>query len=107
MEIQLNLISLANEDNLEVVIMQKNYADNYSELAVAWKVIKVLGPGDNHPFVFPLIFQVSASDAWATIRRRPRLMAERHLKLYGQYQAMRCSITGLPSIQKKSKFTTT
>lgn len=43
---------------------KKNEAINFDEIAVAWKVIKNCGRLDNHPFTFPLQFQVSASDSY-------------------------------------------
>lgn len=65
MGIQLNFINKSNDtNNSEVVIFQKNVATNFDELAVAWQVIKYCGPGDNHPFTFPMGMQVGASDSY-------------------------------------------
>ncbi|WP_175654454.1 hypothetical protein [Burkholderia ambifaria] len=65
MDIQLNLINRSNDaNNSSVVIFQKNVATDFDELAIAWKVIRNCGQGDNHPFKFPMTMSVSASDSW-------------------------------------------
>ena len=64
-EIKLNLINRSQDvNNSEYLIFQKNVAENFGELAVAWRVVQNLGIGDNHPFVYPLEFFVSAGDAF-------------------------------------------
>ena len=73
-EIQLNLINLSQDiNNSEVLIFQKNVAESFSEIAVAWRVIKNLGVQDNHPFTYPLRFDVSASDSYGNYT--PRMQA--------------------------------
>ena len=63
--IKLNFINESNDkNNSEVVVFQKNVATDFDEIAVAWKVIQNCGTGWQHSFVFPLEFQISASDAW-------------------------------------------
>ena len=42
----------------------KKEATDFDELATAWQVIKYLGQGDNHPFVYPSSYSVAASDSW-------------------------------------------
>ena len=75
MGIQLNFINKSNDtNNSEVVIFQKNVATNFDELAVAWLVIKYCGPGDNHPFTFPMSMQVGASDSYGNYT--PQLEAQ-------------------------------
>jgi hypothetical protein len=64
-DIQLNLINHSHDvNNSQYVIFQKNVAENFGELAIAWKVVTNLGIGDNHPFKYPMQFQVSGGDAW-------------------------------------------
>jgi len=64
-DIKLNLINHSNDhNNSSVVILQKNQATSYDELAVAWQVISNLGQGWNHPFVYPMTMTVAASDSW-------------------------------------------
>ncbi|NJL29476.1 MAG: hypothetical protein HC897_17115, partial [Thermoanaerobaculia bacterium] len=64
-QISLNLINRSQDlNNTEYVIFQKNVAEDFSELAVAWRVVQNLGIGDNHPFAYPLQFYVSAGDSW-------------------------------------------
>lgn len=64
MDIQLNLINHSKDAaNSKVLIFQKNEATNFGELAIAWKVITNCGVGCNHPFVFPLEFEVCSSDS--------------------------------------------
>ncbi|NVB41006.1 hypothetical protein G6O69_24410 [Pseudenhygromyxa sp. WMMC2535] len=75
MDIQLNFINHSNDaNNSEIVIFQKNVATNFDELAVAWKVIRYCGLGDNHPFTYPMTMYVSASDSYGNYT--PRLEAE-------------------------------
>jgi len=64
-KIKLNFINRSNDtNNSTVVIFQQNVAEDFGELAVAWKVIENCGRLDNHPFVYPMNFQVSASDSY-------------------------------------------
>lgn len=64
-KIKLNFINKSNDtNNSSVVIFQKNVATDFDEIAVAWKVIENCGRLDNHPFTYPLQFQVSASDSY-------------------------------------------
>lgn len=75
MDIQLNFINQsADSNNSQIVIFQKNVATGYEEIVVAWKVIQFCGFGDNHPFVYPMIMQVSASDSYGNYT--PRLDAQ-------------------------------
>ena len=63
--INLNLINLSQDvNNSEYVIFQKNVAESFEEIAVAWRVVQNLGNQDNHPFTYPLKFKVSAGDAY-------------------------------------------
>lgn len=88
MDIQLNFINQSNDtNNSQVVIFQKNVATNFSELAVAWQVIKNCAVGDNHPFVFPMTIDVGASDSWGNYT--PHLPAQN-----GQLFAMQTSTSG-------------
>ncbi|RKU04835.1 hypothetical protein C7H84_01325 [Burkholderia sp. Nafp2/4-1b] len=64
MDINLNFVNLSNDvNNSQIVLFQKNVSTDFDELAIAWKVITNCGRGDNHPFVFPMLTTVSASDA--------------------------------------------
>lgn len=75
MTIRLNFINDSNDsNNTEVLIFQKNVATNVDELAVAWRVIRYCGQGDNHPFLFPMSLEVGASDSYGNYT--PRLHAE-------------------------------
>ncbi|WP_133645237.1 hypothetical protein [Paraburkholderia flava] len=65
MDIQLNFVNRSNDaNNSSIVIFQKNVATDFDELAIAWKVIRNCGQGDNHPFKFPMTMTVSASDSY-------------------------------------------
>lgn len=75
MDIKLNLINRSNDtNNSEIVIFQKNTATEFDDMAVAWQVIRYLGQGDNHPFVYPMITTIAASDSWGNYT--PQLPAE-------------------------------
>ena len=88
MEVQLNFVNNSNDtNNSEVVVFQKNTATSFDELAVAWTVIKYCGPGDNHPFTFPMGMQVGASDSWGNYT--PQLDAQN-----GQLFLMSLTSTG-------------
>jgi len=64
-KIKLNFINKSQDvNNSSIVIFQQNVAENFGEIAIAWKVIKNCGRLDNHPFSYPLKFQVSASDSY-------------------------------------------
>ena len=64
-DIKLRLVNQSHDvNNTQYVIFQKNVAENFDELAVAWRVVKNLGIGDYHPFTYPMNFYVSAGDAW-------------------------------------------
>lgn len=69
--IQLNFINRSQDaNNSNIVIFQQNVAEDFGEIAVAWKVIKNCGRLDNHPFLYPLNFQVSASDSYGNYTPR-------------------------------------
>lgn len=74
MDIYLNFINQTSDFNGEVVIFQKNLPVSFDDLAVAWKTINYCGPGDNHPFSFPMTMQVSASDSYGNYT--PQLTAQ-------------------------------
>lgn len=64
-KIELNFINRSNDtNNSSVVIFQKNIADPYEKDFIAWKVIENCGILDNHPFLYPIDFMVSASDSY-------------------------------------------
>ncbi|MCH8619439.1 hypothetical protein [Undibacterium sp. TS12] len=88
MNVSLNFINNSNDtNNSEIVIFQKNVATNFDELAVAWKVIKNCGPGDNYPFTFPVNMTTSASDSYGN--HTPQLSANR-----GQLFSMESTTSG-------------
>ncbi|KYG80953.1 hypothetical protein EV198_2829 [Roseivirga ehrenbergii] len=63
--VQLNFVNESNDqNNSEVVIFQKNVAEDFDEIAVAWKVIKNCGRGDYHPFTYSSLYQVAMSDSY-------------------------------------------
>ena len=65
MDIKLTLINRSNDaNNSEIVIFQKNAAAGADEPAIAWQVIRNLGPGDQHPFVYPLSTGITVADQW-------------------------------------------
>ena len=72
--ISLNLINQSQDvNNSQYVIWQENVAESFGELAIAWRVVKNLGVRDNHPFSYPLQFEVSASDSYGNYT--PKLLA--------------------------------
>ena len=73
--INLKLINRSNDvNNSEVLIFAKNSSSSFDEISVAWRVIKNLGRGDYHPFVYPTGQTISASDSWGNYT--PQLNAE-------------------------------
>ena len=88
MGVQLNFVNQSNDaNNSQIVIFQKNVASDFEELAVAWRVIKYCGQGDNHPFTFPLGLQVGASDSYGN--HTPQLEAQ-----FGQQFQLSLSSSG-------------
>lgn len=64
-QIKLNFINHSNDtNNSDVVIFQKNVAEDFSEIAVAWTVIQNCGVGGHHPFSYPMEVTVDACDSW-------------------------------------------
>lgn len=64
-KIKLNFINRSSDtNNSTIVIFQQNVAEDFGEIAIAWQVIENCGRLDNHPFVYPLNFLVSASDSY-------------------------------------------
>lgn len=63
--VKLNFINQSEDtNNSSVVIYQKNVAESFGDMAVAWTVIKNCGRGDNHPFEYPMQIAVGASDSY-------------------------------------------
>lgn len=74
MDIKLNFINQSNDaNNSSIVIFSKNTAVDFSELAIAWQVIKNCGQGENHPFSYTSTTQVAMGDSWGNYS--PRLDA--------------------------------
>lgn len=64
-DIKLNFINQsADVNNSSIVIFQQNVATTFGQIAVAWKVIKNCGRGDNHPFIYSEQIKVGASDSY-------------------------------------------
>jgi len=75
MDIELNVINHSNDaNNPDIVIFQRNIANDFDEEAVAWKVIQNLGHGWNHPFRYASQLMVSAGDAYGN--HTPQLSAD-------------------------------
>jgi len=74
MDIKLNFINRSmDQSNSRIVIFQKNEAETYDEIAVAWRVIQNCGFGDTHPFTYPMDFKVGVADSWGNFS--PQLAA--------------------------------
>lgn len=72
--IKLNFINRSDDtNNNSVVVFQKNIAESANQNAVAWKVISNCGRLCNHPFKYPLNFQVCYSDPFGNFK--PKLTA--------------------------------
>ncbi|WP_299622614.1 hypothetical protein [uncultured Tateyamaria sp.] len=65
--INLNFINKsADTNNSGIVIYQQNVAVDFDELTVAWRVIQNVGQLDNHRFVYPILFDMSARDSYGS-----------------------------------------
>ncbi|WP_420012916.1 hypothetical protein [Tateyamaria sp.] len=65
--INLNFINKsADTNNSRIVIYQQNVAVDFDELAVAWRVTQNVGQLDNHRFVYPILFDMSARDSYGS-----------------------------------------
>lgn len=72
--IRLNFINRSgDQNNSSVVIFQQNVAEDFGEIAVAWKVIRNCGRLDNHPFTYSGQFEVCVSDSYGNYT--PRIAA--------------------------------
>lgn len=72
--IKLNFVNRSGDtNNSNIVIFQQNVADDYGERAIAWKVIENCGRLDNHPFLYPLKFEVCCQDSYGNYT--PRMVA--------------------------------
>ena len=75
-KIKLNFINKsADVNNSSVVIFQQNVAEDFGEIAIAWIVIQNCGRLDNHPFTYPMQFDVCASDSYGNYT--PQLVASK------------------------------
>ncbi len=64
-KIKLNLINQSQDvNNIKIVIFQKNVAENFNELVIAWRVIENLGFQGHYPFIYSVEFRVLAGDAF-------------------------------------------
>lgn len=73
-KIKLNFVNRSSDtNNSSIVIFQQNVAEDFGEVAIAWKVIENCGRLDNHPFTYPMNFNVSASDSYGNFT--PQLTA--------------------------------
>jgi hypothetical protein len=64
-DIKLNFINNSNDANdSEVVIFQKDVANDGDAPAIAWQVIRNCGKGDHHPFSYPLSYEIAAEDSY-------------------------------------------
>lgn len=63
MDIEITFINNSEDmNNSSVVIFQKNVAESFGEIAVAWKVIKNCGRNWDHKFTYPMSSDISASN---------------------------------------------
>jgi len=73
-DIELNFINRSGDiNNSKIVMFQKNVATGFDEISIAWKVIENCGRLDNHPFTYPMEFQVSSADSYGNYT--PKLTA--------------------------------
>jgi len=73
-DIKLNFINRSSDvNNSQIVLFQKNVATDFDETTIAWKVIENCGLLDNHPFKFPMQFDVSSADSYGNFT--PKLVA--------------------------------
>lgn len=64
-EVRLNFINKSvDTNNSNIVFFQKNEAEGFDEIPVAWKVIGNCGLSDKHSFLYTYNFEVSSSDAY-------------------------------------------
>jgi uncharacterized protein YjbI with pentapeptide repeats len=70
----LNYVNQSTSDNdVEIVVFQKNIALRFGSTAIAWKILKGLGAGDNQIFSFPLTNAIAANDSYGNFT--PELQA--------------------------------
>lgn len=68
MDIEITFINQSDDpNNTAVVIFQKNVAEKFETIAIAWRVIENIGRNWRYKFRFPMDFYVSARDSWGNI----------------------------------------
>jgi hypothetical protein len=68
MSVFINFINKSNNPNpVNVVIFQKNVANNFEELAVAWRVITCKANDIGFKFSIPPNFQIGSIDSWGNV----------------------------------------
>lgn len=73
-DIKLNFINKSDDTNkANIVIFQRNFAQEFGEVAIAWKVIRNLDQNDQYPFVYSTNVTVAASDKYGNFS--PSLLA--------------------------------
>jgi len=64
-KIRLSIINRSNNvSNLNIVIFQRNFAQEFGEVAIAWKVIRNPGLEEKYTFTFSTSVNVTASDKY-------------------------------------------
>ena len=72
--IKLNFINKShNANQLNIVIFQRNFAQEFGEIAIAWKVIRNPVPEEKYPFTYSMNVTVAASDKYGNFS--PSLLA--------------------------------
>ena len=62
-DVEFNFINRSNSTDIpEVVIFQKNVAENSDDTAIAWLVIKNCGKDENYSFIYPSEMGINASN---------------------------------------------
>ena len=63
--IKLNFINKSDDpNNSDIIIFQKNEANDFEGIVVAWKVIRNCAVGWHHRFELPNEINIGASDSW-------------------------------------------
>ncbi len=73
MFIELTFIDNAIDvNNVNVALFQKNEAMGFSDIAIAWRVIKNCGRGWSHTFRYPMGFEVGVKDSYNNVSDHKR-----------------------------------
>lgn len=102
MNIELTFINDADDmNNTEIVVFQKNNANNAGKSAVAWTVIENCGRGWSHTFQYPIQYAVGAADSYGNFTQHERAQNGQQWELINSNSGVQLHISDQPASRLK------